>query len=95
MNAKEELLRSTKGIEIICAEIKYIDLKIYLKFGYTEEEFIKFLKLLDFNYDNGYGGQELYGKVWLGDNAWLERGEYDGSEWWSYKKLPEIPKYLK
>ena len=44
MNAKEELLRSTKGIEIICAEIKYMDLKIYLKFGYTEEEFIKFLK---------------------------------------------------
>ena len=31
MNAKEELLRNTEGIEIICAEIKYIDLKIYLK----------------------------------------------------------------
>ena len=44
------------------------------------------------NYDNGYGGNEIplslkiVGKDW-----WLERDEYDGSEWFEYKTLPEKP----
>jgi hypothetical protein len=46
---------------------------------------------LDFEYDNGYGGQELYGTVWLVDETWLSRGEYDGSEWWEHNVLPVIP----
>lgn len=40
-------------------------------------------------YDNGYGGQELYGVITFTDGTWLSRGEYDGSEWWEYNKLPQ------
>jgi hypothetical protein len=46
------------------------------------------LMVLDFEYDNGFGGQELFGYVIFKDNTWLERGEYDGSEWWKYQKFP-------
>lgn len=49
------------------------------------------LPLLDFEYDNGYGGQELFGNIWYTDGTWSERGEYDGSEWWEYKACPPIP----
>jgi hypothetical protein len=62
-----------------------------LKCNYTNEDWETFLKSIDFNYDSGYGGQELFGTLWLEDGTWLERGEYDGSEWWEYKKTPEIP----
>ena len=43
---------------------------------------------LDFEYDNGYGGQELFGTVVFKDGSWLDRGEYDGSEWWDYHRCP-------
>lgn len=44
------------------------------------------------NYDDGFGGQEIAKDLKVvGDNFWLERHEYDGSEWWEYKELPERP----
>jgi hypothetical protein len=45
-------------------------------------------------YDSGYGGQELFGIIWLKGKDWLEREEYDGSEWWTYKTRPTIPDFL-
>jgi hypothetical protein len=67
-----------------------------LKEGHTQKEYEEFLKKLDFEYDNGYGGQELFGKVWLTEEGtWYERGEYDGSEWWEYQECPPIPDNLK
>lgn len=68
---------------------------ILLKVGYTTEEYNAFLNELDFDYDAGYGGQELYGTIWLTDGTWFTRGEYDGSEWWDFNSLPEIPEDLK
>ena len=69
---------------------------IILKEGYTPTEFVEFMNKLDFEYDAGYGGQELFGTVWLTeDGTWLERGEYDGSEWWNYMKCPSILDELK
>lgn len=70
------------------------DMKAILKVGYTEEEYNKFLNDLDFEYDNGYGGQVLHGTIWMDDETWIDRGEYDGSEWWQWNFLPDIPKYL-
>jgi hypothetical protein len=64
----------------------------YLKINHTNDDLDKFLSNLDFSYDSGYGSQNLYGTVWLEDDTWLSRGEYDGSEWWEHNKLPEIPK---
>ena len=48
-------------------------------------------KFLDRDYDDGYGGQELFGVIWLTDGTWIERNEYDGSEWWRHVTCPEFP----
>ena len=66
-----------------------------LKIGWTEQELQQLWNDLDFEYDEGYGGQELFGIVWFNDGSWLERWEYDGSEGWTYKKTPQIPDNLK
>lgn len=51
-----------------------------------------FWKLADNEYNNGYGGAEVADDlVIVGDNWWLERGEYDGAEWWEFKTLPTKP----
>jgi hypothetical protein len=43
----------------------------------------------DANYDAGFGGAEVAESlVVVGDDWWLERHEYDGSEWWEFKRLP-------
>ena len=73
-------------------ETKFIEKNALLKINFTDEEYEQFLKDLDFDYYSGYGGQELFGIVLFNDNSWLERGEYDGSEWWEYKECPKIPK---
>ena len=45
--------------------------------------------LLDTEYDDGYGSPEVNTNLQLvGKDFWLERHEYDGSEWWEYKTLP-------
>lgn len=88
---------------VVCAQIYYNpnffsdeeeNKGITLRVGHTEQEYQEFLDQLDFTYDDGYGGQELYGKVWLTDGIWLDRGEYDGSEWWNINQYPEIPDEL-
>jgi hypothetical protein len=108
-NAKLEFIRATTrngDVKVHCATITYSpnglwdeetepqSKHVFLKVGYTTEEYNAFLNQLDFDYDTGYGGQELYGTVWMLDDTWLTRGEYDGSEWWDFNSLPEIPKEL-
>lgn len=103
-NAKEELLNALNGeAKIKCAFIHDDNgygfreedeqtKKCILPLNYTESQLEDFYNSLDFKYDSGYGGQELFGTVWLEDGTWLSRGEYDGSEWWEHNVLPEIPK---
>ena len=51
--------------------------------------FEEFAEMANFEYDNGFGAVEIRPDlVIVGDDWWLERGEYDGSEWWSYKEKP-------
>lgn len=60
-----------------------------LRSNHTESDELRFLKILaSIDYDNGYGGQELFGTIVFKDGTWLERGEYDGSEWWEHRKHP-------
>jgi len=94
MNAKKEFLEHTQGKEILCAYVETA-LKVNLSVNYKPFDLVRFLGLIDFDYDSGFGGQELYGIIWYKDGTWSERGEYDGSEWWEYKSCPEIPKYFK
>lgn len=40
-------------------------------------------------YDSGYGGQYIPKDIKIvGDDFWLDRGEYDGSEWWNFQQAP-------
>lgn len=101
MNAEHELLKVVKesGSTIKCALIdfglSYFEQERFiLPVGYTKEKYKKFMKSLNFSYDCSYGGQFLYGTVWLEDGTWLSRSEYDGREWWVHNVLPPIPDEL-
>jgi hypothetical protein len=104
MNAKKELLDLLEevGTDIKCASIPHYDRYrlsspdrvVRLKVGYTPEEWHEFLSALDFDYDDGFGGQELFGTIWFTDGTYATRGEYDGSEWWEHHECPEIPDTL-
>lgn len=49
----------------------------------------KFSTLANFYYHKGYGKQEVNESLKVvGKDWWLERYEYDGSEWWEFKTLP-------
>lgn len=104
INAKEEFLAHIHGKEsVACAVIRDYDAgwddeegkQIFLPMNYNRQQYDAFIAQLDFEYYAGYGGQEVYGVIWYEDGTWSERGEYDGSEWWEYKKSPVIPKELK
>lgn len=62
-------------------------------FGITKEQFIS---LANKEYDNGIGAQEVAQDLIVrGNDFWLERREYDGSEWWKFQTLPRIPDKVK
>jgi len=108
-NAKEEFLSSIRTRPVKCVKIDYSPCslwamndeegsaprKLILKVGYNETAWEEFLEQLDFEYDAGFGGQELDGTVWFSSsNEWMTRAEYDGSEWWQVHCKPEIPDEL-
>jgi hypothetical protein len=46
----------------------------------------------DCEYYSSYGRQEINDSLKIvGDDWWMERGEYDGSEWWEFRAKPEMP----
>jgi hypothetical protein len=105
MNARKELERviEISKSRIVCATITpnctfgsfdESNDKINLMHNYTPEELEEFMSKLDFDYDDGYGSQYLGGVVWLESGAWLERDEYDGSEWWVLRNRPVIAAFL-
>lgn len=50
-----------------------------------------FLKLANTEYDDGFGSPKVAEDLLvIGKDFWLERHEYDGSEWWEYKSIPKI-----
>ena len=54
--------------------------------GYHRISWSKFEKISDFDYDSGFGCQEIPSLiVYFKDNTYMFREEYDGSEWWEYK----------
>ena len=101
MNAKTELIEYICQVQskLKCAEITHYDedwteIRFILPINYSEEQYEAFLKALDFDYDSGYGMQELEGTLWFSDNIWCTRFEYDGSECWQHHSTPEIPSDL-
>ena len=89
-NLKEETLQALKD----CG--KTIEDVLWIGDGKVRFPINAFLKAADRLYDNGYGGQEVDANlVIVGDNWWLERAEYDGSEWWDFKRPPCEPVCIK
>jgi hypothetical protein len=102
MNAKKEFLEHIGSRTVKCAailldsigdHISEPDVIANLLTEYTQEDFDQFIEKLNLTYNNGYGGQQLFGTIWYTDGTWSTRGEYDGSEWWEYHKCPEITFY--
>ena len=100
INAKQEFLDHINehyvgGRTVRCAKISIHNAKnsVYsiLPVGYTPEDWEVFLEEINLDYNDGYGGQTLYGTIWYTDGVtWSQRGEYDGSEWWEFQEVPEI-----
>lgn len=100
-NLKKETLRKMSSNhtihDIAWAKVIYMPSLVdeptenILKVNHSEDELKDFINSLDFNYDDGYGMQEVYGIIMFNDDFWLERIEYDGSERWGLKKKPSIP----
>lgn len=90
MNAQNELIQHIEN-----RKVKYV--RIIRNISYDNQETIEgaldeVLLRLNFDYDSGYGSQELEGTIWYSDGTWSDRGEYDGSEWWQYREYPSLPK---
>lgn len=83
-NAKEELIEHIGDREVEYVYIARVGGQSYR--GAIED----ILGSLDFNYDSGYGSQELFGYIWYVDGSWSERLEYDGSESWGHKERPTL-----
>lgn len=100
INAKQEFLGHIKehcvvGRTVRCAKVSIHNLKnsVYsiLPVGYTPDDWGVFLKEIDLDYDNRYGGQNLFGTIWYTDSlTWSQRNEDDGAEWYEFMKIPEI-----
>ena len=94
MNALKEIEDVLKDIKSACIETNkyYEEGESFILYpDHTTEELEQFKKDIDFEYNNGFGGQELFGTLWFNDGTWSYRGEYDGSEWWQHNKLPDFP----
>jgi len=91
MNALTELKNKFEEIEKSFDYIAYA--KICIEQSSNDDSMMIWthdmpIKDLNITYDNGYGEQKLFGYVVFKDGTWLERSEYDGEEWWEYKKTP-------
>lgn len=104
-NAKAEFIKEVEGKAVLCADItyefydkeqkKFIEKEHHLPYAHSPAAYNTFLQSLDFVYNAGFGGQELYGIIWYADGTWSERYSYDGEEEWRHCHIPVIPEYLK
>ena len=89
------LLKETK--EILERHGKTFDDILFVgdKSDHSKMTVKEFLEHANFEYDDGYGLEEINTELILvGKDFWLERHEYDGSEWWEYKSMPNINDFV-
>lgn len=91
MNLLEELEVELEKHDKKKSDIKWIGLEG--EGCFNTKQFLKIAK--DFNYHDGFGLIEIHERLKIvGKDWWLERHEYDGSEWWEFKTLPKQPDIL-
>lgn len=87
---KEMINLLDETIEILSKYNKTFDDVIAIcgnHFQITKEDFLEYANT---EYDGGFGSQEVAEDlIIIGDDFWLERWEYDGSEGWSFKTFPK------
>jgi hypothetical protein len=72
-------------------DVKYV---VYGKYGTSGEVKVTFSAFIDvanqIEYDGGYGLEYIntFINILFNDGSWMERREYDGSEWWEYHCTP-------
>ena len=76
---------------------KSFDDVVFVSGNGHEIELNNFIKISrEYDYYEGYGGNEVPMDLMIvGEDWWIERHEYDGSEWWEYKALPVRPPTVK
>tara|TARA_B110000908_G_C9896522_1_gene289109 strand:+ start:246 stop:542 length:297 start_codon:yes stop_codon:yes gene_type:complete len=88
-NAKEELLNHIEGRTVELIRIVHTQ-GYWMKGAVKIEGSLESVsERLDFEYDDGFGAQYIYGYIWYTDGTWSERREYDGSEWWQHQARPD------
>jgi len=90
INARDELIKHVGD-----REVELVRIVLGRSYGEKPQRVIEggldtVLQNLDFQYENGFGSQELFGYIWYKDGTWSERGEYDGSEWWKHMERPAL-----
>jgi hypothetical protein len=98
-NAKAEFIDEVEGKSVQCAVVQrgsWVEFtaEYFLPCDYTLAEYDAFLQSLDFVYDAGFGGQELFGIIWYTDGTWSSRYVYDGEEEWVHRHVPVVPPEL-
>lgn len=85
VNLWEETIKKLANHGKSFTDVKYIQGS---DFGITKENFEQVAKKSE--YYSGFGTAKVAEDlVIVGDDWWLERHEYDGSEWWEYKETPK------
>lgn len=83
-NLKEETLKVLHNHGKRKEDVKYV---CGAEFQISLEQF---WKLADTEYDSSYGAPEIATDLMLiGDDFYMDRGEYDGSEWWDFNTMPD------
>ena len=93
MNLARETLDTLKRYGKTIRDVRWV--------GYYDSDRKKRISVDEFfvvamrtNYDNDYGLPEIdTSLIVVGDYWWLERAEYDGSEWWEFKTMPKKDEY--
>lgn len=84
------LLKET--IDELRSHNKTLDDVIWIGSEKYEIEKDEFIKLADIEYHSGYGAQKVADDLLIvGNDFWLSREEYDGSEWWKFNTMPKRP----
>lgn len=100
-NAYEELMKELNSAHKSIYDIDYCWFERWEKWylmdtndAFSRSKMFERLKKVD--YDCWWWWQEFFWEVVFKDWTWLERWEYDGSEWREYKQKPakKDPKYF-
>jgi hypothetical protein len=87
-NFEEETRREIKNVGLTPEMVAFVT------DGENSQSFDDFISNCNFEYNSSFGRAYINSnlEIVFNDGSWLERGEYDGSEWWQYKKTSAKPK---